>query len=114
MYDVRSISPGRTTPSKPERMSRVAGCIAARMLLTMFSGLNVDPNVSWYDAAAPSPTTRRFWKLTPSSRSLISDSDALCERQTVAAKWDDWSAHLLMTSRSFFSKSNGAESEARV
>ena len=114
MYDVRSISPGRTTPSKPERMSRVAGCIAARMLLTIFSGLSVDPNVSWYDAAAPSPTTRRFWKLTPSSRILISDSDALRVLQTMVGKREGRSAHLLMTSRSFFSKSNGAESEARV
>ena len=79
--DLQSISPGRTTPSKPVRMSRVAGRRVSRKLRAKFRGLRAEPNVVWYDAAAPRPTTRRFWKLTPSSLRLMSDSSSLDGRK---------------------------------
>ncbi len=53
------------------------------MPLTKLSGLKTDPNVSWYDAAAPTPVTRRFLNATPSSLRLMSDSSSLAVHRGV-------------------------------
>ncbi len=46
-HHVRIISPGRTTPSNPERISLSGGWRPVRILFTIFNGLSVEPRVSW-------------------------------------------------------------------
>ena len=68
---VRSISPGQTTPSNTEIISRSCGWMASRIFSAMTTGLTSDPKLSWSAAVAPTPTTRRSRNATPSVRSLI-------------------------------------------
>jgi hypothetical protein len=75
--DLRNISPGITTPSKPDRMSRIGGLRIVVMLLSAVKGFNIEPIVGCSDARAPRPTTRKSLNITPNSRALMDSSPRL-------------------------------------
>jgi hypothetical protein len=76
--DLLNISPGTTTPSKPDRISQNVTDWGIAHYCDVVKGLNIEPIVGCSDARAPRPTTRKSLNITlPNSRALMDSSPRL-------------------------------------